>query len=83
MSTLRLTHCLFSVADFSPLLSVKSLNRNQPNRKGYLNKEYYLETKIPIFISYFPEHAEFHVIKPDDPCWLEMELEEKLKFVDP
>ena len=35
------------------------------------------------FHFYFPEHAEFHVIKLNDPCWPEMELDEKLKFVDP
>ena len=35
------------------------------------------------FHFYFPEHAEFHVIKLSDHCWPNMELDEKLKFVDP
>ena len=63
---------------------VTKLPESQSTKSKRLNEQRLLSrNQNANFHFYFPEHAEFHVIKLNDPCWPEMELDEKLKFVDP
>ena len=78
-----MTHYLFSVAKCLSLFSQK-LPESQSTKSKRLHEQRLLSRNQNANLNfYFPEHAEFHVIKLNDPCWPEMELDEKLKFVDP